>query len=75
MEDAMKSSSCGASTDGTAAMVMDGVTFLVERLEDVDVMKTTNYRSSFALEKSCYGQRWVGGSGMEMWMVTECGME
>ena len=49
--------------------------FLVRQLDDVAKMKTTNYGSSFALEIGCCGQRWVGGSDMEMWMVTECGME
>ena len=73
MEDAMKSSSCGASTDGTAVMDMDSVTFLVKQLEDVDAVKTTCCGWSFALELSCCGRRWVGGSDMEMWMVMECG--
>ena len=54
MEDAMKSSSCDASTDGTAAMDVDDVMFLEKRLEGVKVMKTTNYGSSFALEISCW---------------------
>ena len=49
MEDAMKGSSCSASTEGTAAMDVDGVTFLAKRLEDVNVMKTTCCGSSFAL--------------------------
>ena len=49
--------------------------FLAKQLEDDNVMKTMNYGSSFALEISYYGWRWVGGSGMEMWMVTECGKE
>ena len=75
MEDTMKSSSCGASTDGMAVMVVDSITFLAKRLKDVDVMKTTNYGLSFALEIGCCGRRWVGGRGMEMWMMTECGME
>ena len=48
MKDLMKSNSCDASMDGTAAMDVDGVTFLAKRLEDVDVMKTTNYGSFFA---------------------------
>ena len=60
MEDAMKNGSCGTSLDGTAAMDVDDVTFLVKRLEDINVMKTTNYGSSFALEIGCYGRRWVG---------------
>ena len=46
----MKSSSCDASTDGIAIMDVDGVTFLMKRLEDVNVVKTTNFGSSFALE-------------------------
>ena len=48
MEDVMKSSSCGVFTDGTVAMEVDSVAFLAKQLEDVDVMKTTNYGSSFA---------------------------
>ena len=75
MEDAMKSNSCGASTDGTAAVDVDGILFLTKQLGDVDAVKTMNYGSSFALEISCCGQRWVGGRGMKMWMEMECGME
>ena len=75
MEVAMKSSSSGASMDGTATMDVNGVTFLMRQLEGVNVMKTTNYGSSFALEIGYYGRKWVGWSGMEMWMVAECGME
>ena len=43
MGDAMKSSSCGASTDGITIMDMDGVTFLRKRLEDINVVKTMNF--------------------------------
>ena len=73
MEGVEKSSSCGASTDGTAAMDVDGVTFVAKRLEDVDVVKTTCCGSSFALEISYYRRRWVRGSDMGIWMVMECG--
>ena len=41
MKDALKGSSYGVSTDGTAAMDVDGVTFLAKQLEDVDATKTT----------------------------------
>ena len=75
MEDVMKSNFNGASTDGTAAMDVDGVMFLVKRQEDVDAMKTTSYGSSFMLEIGCCGRRWDEGSGMEVRMVAECGME
>ena len=61
--------------DGTTVMDVDGVTFLTKQLEDVNVMKTTNFGSSFALGIGCCGRRWVGWSGMEMWMVAECRME
>ena len=47
MEDALKGSSCGASTDGTTAMDVDGVAFLVKQLKDVDATKTTCCGSSF----------------------------
>ena len=74
MEDALKGSSSGASTDGTTAMDVDDVTFLLKRLEDVDATKTVCCGSSFVLEISCYGRRWVEGSDMGIWMVMECGM-
>ena len=38
MEDTLKGNSCGASMDGTTVMDMDGVTFLVKQLEDVDAV-------------------------------------
>ena len=56
MEGAEKCNFGSASTDGTVAMNIDGVMFLMKRLEDVDVMKTTNYGSSFVLEKSFCGR-------------------
>ena len=74
MESAEKCSSSSASMDGTAAMDVGGVMFLSKRLKDVDAMKTTCYRSSFTLEISCCGWRWVGKSDIEMWMVVECGI-
>ena len=57
MEDAMKSSSSRTSIDGIATMDVDGVTFLVRWLEDVDVMKTTSYGSFFELGIGCCGWR------------------
>ena len=75
MEYAMKNSSCGASSDGTTIMDMDGVTFLRKRLEDINVVKTMNFGSSFVLEIGSCGWRWVGWSGMEMWMVAGCGIK
>ena len=60
MEDTLMGSSCGASMDGTVAMDVDDVTFLVKRLEGVNVMKTTNYGSSFAWREVA-----VDGGGLE----------
>ena len=73
MEDALTGSSCGASADGIVVMDVDGVTFLMKRLEDVDAMKKKCCGLSFVLELSYCGQRWVGGSDMGIWMVMECG--
>ena len=54
MKNALRGSFCGTSLDGTATMDMDGVTFLVKRLKDVDVTKTTCCGSSFVLEISYF---------------------
>ena len=42
MENAMKSSSCGASMDGTTVMDVDGVAFLTKQFDDVTEMKIMN---------------------------------
>ena len=60
---------------GTTAKDVDGVAFLAKRLNDEATMKTNVLRIILSLEETLLWMKWVRGSDMGMWMLTECGME
>ena len=61
MEDVLKNRSCGASTDGTTAIDVDGIASLGKWLEDEGVMKTNVLQIILSVERLCCGRSGLEG--------------